>query len=54
MKDIYEKDFEYYENQAAYFDYTHDPYDYDCGLRKLRSEEHRIESRRSQNDLWSS
>ena len=24
-----EKDFEYYENQAAYFAYTHDPDDYD-------------------------
>ena len=32
MKDIYEKDFEYYENQAAYFAYTHDPDDYDCWI----------------------
>ena len=32
MKDIYEKDFEYYENQTSYFAYTHDPDDYDCGL----------------------
>ena len=32
MKDIYEKDFEYYENQASYFAYTHDPDDYGCGL----------------------
>ncbi len=32
MKDIYEKDFEYYENQTSYFAYTHDSDDYDCGL----------------------
>ena len=32
MKDIYEKDFEYYENRASYFAYTHEPADYDCGI----------------------
>ena len=32
MKGIHEKDFEYYENQAAYFTYTHDPDDYDCRI----------------------
>ncbi len=31
MKDIYEKDFEYYESQASYFAYNHDSDDYDCG-----------------------
>ena len=32
MQVIREKDFEYYENQASYFAYTHDSDDYDCGL----------------------
>ena len=32
MKGIHEKDFEYYENQAAYFAYIHDPDDYDCWI----------------------
>lgn len=32
MKEIHEKDFEYYENQASYFAYTHDVDDYDCGV----------------------
>ncbi len=32
MREIGEKDFEYYESQASYFAYTHDLDDYDCGI----------------------
>ncbi len=31
MRVIREKPFEYYVDQASYFDYTHDDDDYDCG-----------------------
>jgi len=29
MREIYEKDFDYYESQASYFAYTHEADDYD-------------------------
>ncbi len=41
MKDIWEKDFEYYEDRASYFAYTHnaeDDYDIDEYLELERKE----------------